>query len=395
VSAGAVTVRALSRVGAVPRAEWDAVVDPDAPPFASHGFLTALEDGGVVGVERGWEPIALVAERPGADGRAELVGAAVTWLKRDAWGEFVDDRVHVAEARAAGDAYYPKLVLATPFTPVPGPRLHADPALPGPIRAEIRLALLDAALDTARERGCHGVHLLHAAPSDLAAAAARGFATRLGMTFRWERAGEADLEGLLARLPTKRRTAIRRERRRLREAGLMTTQLSGDGVPDALDGAMYAFYRMTADRYVDRAGARPAPLSRRFFALLWERMRPHLRMTAGWYGGRLVAAALDLEKDSRRFGCYWGSAREIDALHFELCAYTPLEDCLARGVDSFSVGPGGRAHKVPRGFLPCDDESAHLLFDDTRHAALASECERESAAIRAEIEVSRDRVFIR
>ncbi|TNF35032.1 MAG: GNAT family N-acetyltransferase, partial [Deltaproteobacteria bacterium] len=147
--------------------------------------------------------------------------------------------------------------------------------------------------------------------------------------------------------------------------------------------------------YVDPGARRPAPLGRRFFALLWERLRPALRLTAGWRDGRLVAAALDLEKDGRRFGRYWGSALEMDALHFELCAYAPLEDSIARGVRSFSVGPGGAAHKAPRGFPATDDHSAHYLFEPTHHAALAAACRRASQTARAEIEVSRDRVFIR
>jgi hypothetical protein len=387
-AAAAIAVRALPRVGAIPRATWDGVSAGAATPFESHGFLTALEDSGAVGT--GWEPLALLAEARGAP-----VGVAVAYTKRDSWGEYVDDRAQAAAATAAGRPYYPKLVLAVPFTPVTGPRLIARADLTPREQHAVRLALLDAASDAARARGCHGLHLLRATPEDLAATAARGFADRVGVDYRWEDAGYADLDALLARFPSRRRASIRRERRRLVAAGVHVTHLAGAGIPDSLDGALYALYRGTADRYRGPGFARAAPLGRDFFALLWDRVRPALRLTLAWHGGRLVAGALDLEKDGRRFGRYWGSALEIDALHFEVCAYAPIEDCIARGVASFSAGPGGGPHKMARGFAPTRETSSHLLFDAVQHSALAAACARESAAAQGEIELSADRVFIR
>ena len=389
-AAAGIAVRALPRVGAVPQAIWDDVGAGAATPFESHGFLTALEDSGAVGPNTGWEPVALLAEAHGVP-----VGVAVAYVKRDSWGEYVDDRAEAAAAAAAGRPYYPKLVLAVPFTPVTGPRLIARASLTAHEQHAVRLALLDAASDIAHAHGCHGVHVLRATPEDLAATAARGFADRVGVDYRWEDAAYADLDALLARFPSRRRATIRRERRRLDAAGFHVTHLAGAGIPDSLDGALYAFYRATADRYRGPWLTPAAPLGRDFFALLWDRVRPALRLTLAWRGGRLAAGALDLEKDGRRFGRYWGSALEVDALHFEVCAYAPIEDCIARGVGSFSVGPGGGAHKLARGFAPTRDTSSHFLFDALQHSALAEACSRESAAALAEIELSADRVFIR
>src|SRR5690606_6803066 len=118
-------------------------------------------------------------------------------------------------------------------------------------------------------------------------------------------------------------------------------------------------------------------------------LRDQLIVTLALHGGRPIAASLDFEKANRRYGRYWGSALEVDALYFEVCAHAPITDCIARGVPRFHAGPGGRAHKLRRGLLPAVARSAHLLFAPAEHAALAREAAVRAPAIVADVEQSR------
>jgi len=368
---------------------WDALVAfaDGGSPFVRHGFLSALEDAHSIGGGTGWTPRYLVA-RAGPAGR--VVGVAPAFVKTHSMGEFVYDWAWADAAQRAGLRYYPKLVLAAPFSPVTGRRLLVARDLPAPAQREVRRALLLAAVELARDLRCSGVHVLFCLEDEVALAAELGFCHRLGAQFHWENAGYPDFEAFLARFDSKRRNAIRRERRRVREAGIDIRSYLGDAVEDRFVRPAHAFYGATVDRYP--WGRRY--LDERFFELLWRRMRPFLHLTLAWRGDTIVGGALDLQEGDRRWGRYWGALAEVDCLHFEVCAYAPIEDCIRTGLTRFEAGAGGE-HKLGRGFLPSPTHSAHRLFEARFHDTIADFCAREASHLRERMADAAGEVFVR
>jgi hypothetical protein len=371
----------VNSVNALPPAVWDSLV-AGGVPFLRHGFLSALEDSGCLGDASGWIPCHLVARAGGLP-----VGLAPVFLKTHSMGEFVYDWAWADAASRSGIRYYPKLVVAAPYSPVTGRRLFGDDP--------VRRALLAAVVAQARAMDCAGVHLLFCTPEEVALACELGFTHRLGHQFHWSNPGYRDFEDFLGRFDSKRRNQIRRERRRVREQGVELSSHVGDGVEDRFIAPAFAFYGATVDRYV--WGRRY--LNQRFFELLWARQRAHLQLVLASRAGQVVGGSLNFEArlggGLRRFGRYWGALDEVDQLHFEVCSYFAIEDAIARGVEVFEAGAGGEQHKLVRGFLPTATHSAHLLFDPRLHDAVTDFCAREAQHVALEIERLTEGVFAR
>ncbi len=386
---GALTARTVASVRDIPAEVWDRLVtgDPDGTPFLTHAFLAALEDTGCLGATRGWEPQHLVMRRGDT-----VVGLAPAFVKHHSLGEFVYDFAWADAAARAGLPYYPKLVLAAPFTPVAGRRLFADPDAAAAEQAVIRSALIAAAASAAVERGCAGIHLLFGCAEDIAIAREAGLFPRVGCQFHWRDADYGDFEAFLARFPSHRRNQIRRERRQVAAAGVTVTHHHGLAIEDRWRDDAFAFYGATIDRYVH--GRRY--LNAAFFERLWApELRRHLQLTLAWRGGHIIGGALNLEHAGRRFGRYWGALDEVPGLHFEVCTYAAIEDCLARGVRIFEAGAGGETHKLKRGFLPVLTTSAHALFEPRLHDACAAFSAREATHLQKEAEALGHDVFAR
>ncbi len=381
----AIDISVITSVAELAPKDWDAVAS-DAVPFLSHGFLSALEDASCLGDASGWIPCHFVARSNGV-----LAGLAPAFLKTHSMGEFVYDWAWADAAHRSGISYYPKLILAAPFSPVSGKRLF------GP--DEVRRALLEAAVEQARAMDCSGVHLLFCRPDEVQLARTLGFVQRLGMQFHWTNSGYRDFQDYLDRFDSKRRNQIRRERRKVSEQGVTLESLVGRQVDDSLIEPCFSFYGATVDRYV--WGRRY--LNRRFFELLWERQRDALQLVIASRAGEVVGGSLNLEAhlpstdgtSFRRFGRYWGALEEVDQLHFEVCSYFAIEDAIRRGLDVFEAGAGGEQHKLVRGFLPAATHSAHLLFHPRLHDAVADFCHREAVHIASEIERLTAGVFAR
>jgi uncharacterized protein len=389
------SVRTLRSVDDLGRERWDALaVGRGAVPFVHHGFLSALEEAGCLAPRTGWASTHLAVEGEGG----ALLGIAPTFAKTHSMGEFVYDWAWADASERLGVAYYPKLVIAAPFSPVSGQRLLVAPHLSGNGAREVKRALLLAAVAHAQELGCAGVHVLFCDEDEVALARELGFTHRLGCQFHWDNAGYADFAAFLARFDSKRRNQIRRERRRVREQGVEIHSYAGDAVPDALAGPAFEFYQATVRRFA--WGRRY--LNQRFFDLLWQRMRPYLQLMIATRGEAVVGGSLNLESRPvgseaaagvTRFGRYWGALAEIDCLHFEICAYAAIEDCIRRGVRGFEAGAGGEDHKLGRGFLPHRTHSLHLLFEPRLHHAISEYCRREAHHI--EQAIARAQVFVR
>ncbi|MBF8223378.1 GNAT family N-acetyltransferase [Halomonas sp. 328] len=362
----ALRVQALAAIDEVAAARWNALVGEDYP-FLRHEFLAALEASGAVSTATGWTPRHLCLWQG-----ERLVGALPLYHKAHSRGEYVFDWGWADAWERAGGRYYPKALSAIPFTPAPGPRLllapHIDPA-------EARQQL---AADW-EGGGLSGWHLLFAESAEVDAwlAARPNLVVRHGVQFQWRDAGFGDFEGFLAAMTSKRRKAIRRERRLVADQGLHLERLEGEAIDaEALDH----FYRCYCLTYLER-GQRPY-LSLAFFQRLRETMPEALLLVQVRLEGRPVAAALSLQGSRTLYGRYWGSEVMADSLHFEACYYQGIEHCLAKGLTTFDPGTQGE-HKLARGFAPSRLRSLHHIADPRLRDAVVRFCAEEAQHLAA------------
>ncbi|WP_420140501.1 GNAT family N-acetyltransferase [Sphingomonas sp.] len=362
-----VVARMAGGVSDIPAAAWDACAGDDNP-FVSHAFLSALEDSGSATARTGWQPVPIVID--GDDGLPAAILPA--YAKSHSQGEYVFDHAWADAFERAGGRYYPKLQVAVPFSPVPGPRLLLrDPALAP--------ALIAAAEAAAAQHDLSSVHATFVAPEQVPLFEAAGWLIRADRQFHWENAGYADFDGFLGALASRKRKAIRKERAAARD-GLDFVHLSGADIKEAHWDAFWAFYQDTGAR----KWGRPY-LTRAFFSLLGERMGERVILMLALRDGRPIAGALNLLGRDTLYGRYWGAVEEVPFLHFELCYYQAIDAAIARGLDRVEAGAQGE-HKLARGYLPTATYSAHFITDPGFRRAVADFLTHERAAVADDIE---------
>ena len=357
------TVERVASIDSVPAEIWDACAGPN--PFVRHGFLKAMEDSGSVGRSAGWLPQHLVA-RAGD----EIVGVVPLYLKGNSYGEYVFDHGWADAYERAGGRYYPKLQVASPFSPVPGPRLLSqDPP--------VRQALARALAQTGDSTGVSSVHVTFATREDAEDLEAAGFLIRQGYQFHWENRGYADFDGFLADLASRKRKAIRKERAQALAAGLTIKALTGDDLTPDIWDFFFRCYRSTTDR---KWGS--PYLTRAFFDCLGASMADSIVLMVAYQDGRPVAGALNLKSDDTLYGRNWGALGHFPFLHFELCYYQALDYAIAHGLSRVEAGAQGE-HKLQRGYLPSATWSAHWIADKGFRKAVADFVTRERVHVGA------------
>jgi predicted N-acyltransferase len=350
--------------------DWDAL-SGGHNPFICHAFLAALERSGCVGAASGWLPQHLLIHDGGARGRT-LVGAVPVYLKSHSYGEYVFDWAWASAYERAGLDYYPKLVVAVPFTPVTGPRLLTSP---GKRRSDTKRALVSAVLALAREAQVSSLHWLFVPAQDVPMLAQAGHMRRSGCQFHWRNPGYQSFEQLLSEFSSAKRKKIRQERRYVRDAGVKVEIITGADIKTAHWDTFHRFYESTIHRY----GAIPY-LNRDFFFELGESMSEHVVLALARQHGAYIAGALNLRGQDTLYGRYWGSERHVNGLHFEVCYYSAMEYCIARGLSRFEAGAQGE-HKLARGFRPTTTYSAHWLSHAEFGRAIGSYLERERIGV--------------
>ncbi|MGQ9724436.1 MAG: GNAT family N-acetyltransferase [Tepidimonas sp.] len=365
----------------VPANAWNMLVraQPDGQtcgPFMRHEYLTALHDSGCATAATGWAPHWMTLWSR-ADAR--LVAAAPLYAKTHSYGEYVFDWAWADAHHRHGVRYYPKGVVAVPFTPVAGPRLLAQDA---PTRA----ALVRALLRYARARGWSSVHVLLGTPADLAAADAFGLLARETVQFHWHNrhpargTAFADWDDFLASLSQDKRKKIRQERRKVAEAGVTIEARRGPAIT-ADDWAF--FTRCYMQTYWEHGN--PPYLNEGFFRAAGRDLPGQWLMfiARDAAGARIAASLVALSDDSARpaaaYGRYWGALARVDCLHFEVCYHQPLAWCIAHGVQRFEGGAQGE-HKMARALLPAVVHSRHWLAHPAFAEAIADYLARERAA---------------
>lgn len=350
------TLTLHAQIAEISQADWDACAGNDNP-FVSHAFLSALEDSGSANARTGWLPQHAVLRTE--DG--QVVAVAPMYAKSHSYGEYVFDHGWANALERTGTSYYPKLQVAIPFSPVPGPRLLRRPDCLVPVAT-----MADAMEQACRSLGTSSVHVTFCSQEDWEALGASGWLQRMGMQFHWENAGYADFDGFLGALSSRKRKVLRRERRDANAVGLTFHALSGPELTERHWDAFYAFYQSTVDR---KWGS--AYLTRKFFSLLGERLGSKVVLMYAEYGGKPVAGALNLAGSEALYGRNWGCRGDWPFLHFELCYYRAIDWAIAHGLKRVEAGAQGR-HKIQRGYLPKPTFSAHYIPHAGLRRAVAS-----------------------
>ena len=375
-----VRIKVATSLNAVPAHAWNACANPapsapprladgrDRPetynPFISHEFLSALEDSGSVGGRSGWTPAHILVETA----QDSLVGAAPSYLKTHSQGEYVFDHAWAEAYMRAGGRYYPKLQVSVPFTPVTGPRLLVST---GADRTAVERALVEGLRALRAETRASSIHLTFLPPDEGERLAGQGLLLRTDQQFHWFNEAYGSFDDFLGALASRKRKAIRRERREALGAGVMVEWATGRDITEAHWDAFFAFYMDTGSR----KWGRPY-LNRKFFSLVGERMAERILLVIARRAGRPIAGALNFIGDARLYGRNWGCLEDHPFLHFEVCYYQAIEFAIARGLSCVEAGAQGE-HKLARGYRPVTTVSAHDIADPALRRAIAEYLARE------------------
>jgi predicted N-acyltransferase len=354
-----------SSIGQIDPLDWDACAGDDNP-FVSHAFLSAVEDSGSAGPRTGWLPQHAALR----DESGRMVAAAPMYAKSNSYGEYVFDHGWAQAYERAGGDYYPKLQVAVPFSPVPGPRLLCRPG--SGVTPDV---LAGALVQACGELKLSGVHVTFATADDWDALGEAGWLQRLGQQYHWENAEYGSFDDFLGTLRSSKRKVLRRERRDANACGLVFHTLRGPEITKRHWEAFYRFYQSTVDR---KWGS--AYLTRRFFPLLGERLGERVVLMLAEKDGVPVAGALNLAGRDALYGRNWGCSQEFPFLHFELCYYRAIDFAIEHGLRRVEAGAQGE-HKIQRGYIPKPTYSAHWLTHAGLREAVGEFLARERPAV--------------
>jgi predicted N-acyltransferase len=331
-------------IAELPAATWDAL-RASANPFVSHAFLHTLERTGCIRPDWGWQ-----AHHLGLYEDDRLVAAAPLYLKGNSHGEFVFDWSWASAWERAGGDYYPKLLNAVPYSPVPGPRLLAGADARAPRLRQALVEAMRAETDRLGLSSAHANFLQDEEPD----AFGNDWLARSDVQFHWHNHGYGNFDDFLATLKAKKRKNIRQERAQVEGCGLDIRLRGGTDLDREAWRQIHALYAATFD-----AKGNHAALTRAFFEALGD-LGDTVQVACAMDGERIEAMALFLQSDTTLYGRYWGARVDVPGLHFELCYYRGIEHAIARGLDRFEPGAQGE-HKLARGFVPVRTHSRHYL----------------------------------
>jgi len=358
-------MRIFRSMDEIDSAQWDRLQPDAAPlqPFVRHGFLALLERSGCVGGDTGWQPVHLGLEQNG-----QLVAAAPLYAKFHSYGEYVFDWAWAEAYQRHGLAYYPKLLSAVPFTPVPGPRLLA-------LNEAAQQALAQALIDWTRHQRFSSVHVLFPRPDEAYRLVDAGMLIRQGVQFHWQNAGWRNFDEFLGSLVQTKRKKIRAERRRVAETGITFERRSGSMIREE---DWLFFHQCYVATY--RAHHSSPYLTEAFFQGLGEGFADNVLMITARDGPRPIAASLLLHDGRRLYGRHWGALEQVPFLHFEACYYQAIEYAIEHGFEAIEGGAQGE-HKMARGFAPVPTVSAHWLAEPAFSDAVERFLAREGQAV--------------
>lgn len=367
-------------IQSIEKTQWNTLLgtQSEPTPFMRHEYLNALETSLSATPETGWSSrfVALWDHDT-------LLAACPLYLKTHSYGEYVFDWAWAQAYERHGLSYYPKALIAVPFTPVPGSRLLAQ-------SEELRRALLKAVLALCESWQVSSLHMLFASEDDQRASQDAGLMARQTVQFHWQNPNSPDVlsfEDFLMTLTQDKRKKIRQERNKVTQAGVVFKAIEGQDMK-AEDWDF--FYRCYSQTYYEHGNA--PYLSREFFQSQASLMPENWLIFKAQQDGEDIACSLiGLERDpltqepQAAYGRYWGALKRVDCLHFEACYYQPLAWCIERKVKRFEGGAQGE-HKMARALLPVSTHSAHWLAHPSFADAVENFLEREGAGVQHYLE---------
>ncbi|MFN3549836.1 MAG: GNAT family N-acetyltransferase [Mesorhizobium sp.] len=377
MSKGEFVIRVVPSLTDFSRADWSRLSgasrdDSGTPynPFVSWDFLASLEEAGCATGRTGWQGQHLRLEAP--DGA--LLGVVPCYLKSHSQGEYVFDHGWADAFSRAGGEYYPKLQASVPFTPATGPRLLVAR---GQDERSIRQALASGLKLLADRLGVSSAHVTFAPEEEVAVLEEAGFLHRNDQQFHFFNEGYGSYDDFLDTLASRKRKALRKERRAALENGIAIDRLTGRDLTEAVWDDFFRFYMDTGSR----KWGRPY-LNRPFFSLVGERMADDILLVMAKRGGRYVAGAINFIGADTLFGRNWGCVEDHPFLHFEVCYHQAIDFAIERKLRVVEAGAQGE-HKLARGYLPVTTHSAHYLAHPGLRRAVADYLVRERAEVAA------------
>ena len=376
-------IRVLDSPLEVNALEWNALLAEQSPhgvlnPFMRHEYLAAMHTSASASPKTGWTPRFITLW----EGDTLAAGCAL-YLKDHSYGEYVFDHAWANAYHQHGLPYYPKALIAPPFTPVPGPRLLAR-------NAAERVLLVEAAIAWSEQEKLSSLHLLFTNDDDVKACEDAGLMLRHTVQFHWTNTtpAYATFDDFLMSLAQEKRKKIRQERKKVLDAGITFRWALGKDISDEDWDFFYRCYERT---YYEHGNA--PYLSRAFFKSMQTDMPENWLMFVAEHGQgdkrqKIATSLIAITADSTgatgtqltAYGRYWGALARVDCLHFEACYYQPLQWCIEHGISTFEGGAQGE-HKMARALLPVKTTSAHWLAHPSFADAVGRFLEREDAGI--------------
>jgi len=364
-------IRVAAGIGAFTCEEWNGFAgttpgdqENGYNPLVSFAFLSALEDSGCAVRRTGWQGHHLRLET--AQGR--LLGAVPCYLKSHSQGEYVFDHGWSDAFERAGGRYYPKLQCSVPFTPVTGPRLLVSK---GESEGAVRAGLAEGLKLVTDKLGVSSAHVTFANEPDVATLEAAGFLHRTDQQFHFFNEGFSSYDDFLATLASRKRKAMKKERREALGDGISIDWLTGKDITESAWDDFFAFYMDTGGR----KWGRPY-LNRQFFSLIGERMADDILLVMAKRNGRYIAGAINFIGSDALYGRNWGCIEDHPFLHFEVCYHQAIDFAIERKLKVVEAGAQGE-HKLARGYRPVIMHSAHYISHPGLRNAVADYLRRE------------------
>lgn len=374
------TARTITSLSEVEARQWDDCASPEGlpySPFLCHGFLFALEQSRSAISQTGWRSAHILIE----DQQSNLLGCMPLYLKAHSQGEYVFDHGWAEAYEHAGGQYYPKLLSGVPFTPISGRRL----LLRGGDRDhDVAALLIDAAMAFTNKAKLSSLHINFIDKEQLGYFSHPDLLIRQGNQFQFENQGFDSFDDFLTSLSSRKRKAIRKERRQAVQAGIDIRHITGADLHDEHWDQFFTFYTDTGNR---KWGT--PYLTRSFFSLISERLADQVLLVLAYRENQAIASALNFIGSDTLYGRYWGASEYHPSLHFELCYYQAIDYAIAHGLKRVEAGAQGE-HKLARGYLPTQTYSAHYLPDQSFRNAVKHFLSNEQRYINMEHEILSD-----
>ena len=371
------TLRPASSFAQIDKTVWNDLATANGRaynPFISYDFLKLLEDSGSCTRETGWLSYPLLLERGDT-----VIGVAPAYIKGHSQGEYIFDH-HWADAyHRAGGQYFPKLLIASPFSPVPGPRLLCE-------NDADTIAFAGAIAQLTEQMNLSSAHVNFCPDTEQDAMSEQGFLPRIGEQYHWFNRDYSSFDDFLSALSSRKRKTIRQERRKAVSDGISIVNLKGSEITESHWDHFWVFYQDTGAR---KWGT--PYLTRESFSMLGERMADDVLLTLAFEGAspEPIAGALHMIGGDALYGRYWGATQRAKFLHFECCYYQAIDYAIEHKLARVEAGAQGH-HKIARGYEPCPTYSAHYIPDPGFRRALEAYLDQERRETEADITALKD-----